>query len=225
MSSAEDVRVNDVLPVRSRVSWGALFAGLFVALTVYVLLGVLGAALGLSVADQFRADNVATAAGAWAIGTLLVALFSGGCVTSRCTVGETKMEAVLYGVILWGVMFALILWTSGSVLRAGFGGALHAANVVANSNNAPGDWERAAREAGLNREQIDRMRANLPTAADVKAGSTQAAWWSFAGLLVSLAASIGGAMAGAGPAPFLGRTLYRQTTVSTAGRGMHPTTH
>jgi len=224
MANSEEVRVNDVLPVRSRVSWGALFAGLFVALTVYVLLAVLGAALGLSFADQFRADTLATAAGVWAIATLLIALFSGGCVTAQCTVGETKTEAVMYGVVLWGVMFALILWMSGSAMRAGIGGALIAANVVTGPENRPPDWERAARDAGVSREQIDRMRASMPTLEDVRNGSTEAAWWSFAGLLVSLGAAIGGALAGSGPTPFLRSVLFRQTTVHGAERRMHPTT-
>jgi len=219
MTSSEEIHVNDVLPVRSRVSWGALFAGLFVALTVYVLLGVLGTALGLSFADQLRGETIATAAGLWAIATLLIALFSGGCVAARCTVGETKGEAVMYGVVLWGVMFALILWMSGSALRAGFGGALRAANVVASAENNSTDWERVARETGVNQEQIDRMRASMPTSGTMRANSTEAAWWSFAGLLVSLGAAVGGALAGSGPTPFWGIRL-RQTTAQATGHGM-----
>ena len=70
----------------------------------------------------------------------------------------------------------------------------------------------------MSREQIDRIRASLPTAAELRAGSTQAAWWSFAGLLASLGAAIGGALAGSQPALW-GRLSHREArrgTVSAA---------
>src|SRR4051812_35970894 len=41
---------SDVLAVRSRVSWGAITAGAMVALTVYVVLALLGVALGVEAA-------------------------------------------------------------------------------------------------------------------------------------------------------------------------------
>lgn len=198
----ERIHVQDVLPVHSRVSWGALFAGVFVALTVYVVMGVLGAALGLSFADQMTAETMSTSAGVWAIVSLVLALASGGCVATTCTAGETKMEATIYGVILWGVVFAMIVWMSGSVLRAGFGGALRAANVVGEAAPADMNWQAAAREAGFTQQQINQIRAEIPNASRIQEYSTEAAWWSFAGLLISLGAAIGGALLGAGPRPF-----------------------
>jgi hypothetical protein len=52
MATNETIRAEDVLPVRSRISWGAIFAGAMVALSLYFLLTMLGAALGLSVGDR-----------------------------------------------------------------------------------------------------------------------------------------------------------------------------
>jgi hypothetical protein len=43
--------------MKSRGSWGALFADVFVALAVYILLIVLAAALGLSFADRFQTNS------------------------------------------------------------------------------------------------------------------------------------------------------------------------
>ena len=37
-------------------------------------------------------------------------MFFGGWATSRLAVGESKLEAVLYGLILWGVLFLGLVW-------------------------------------------------------------------------------------------------------------------
>lgn len=106
MANDETVRTRDVLPVYSRISWGAILAGLFVTLAVFVLLSTLGLAIGISAADETNRDNVTVGAGIWAVITALIAFFCGGCVVSRFTAGETKAEAVMYGTVLWGASFA-----------------------------------------------------------------------------------------------------------------------
>ena len=89
---ATEVETQDVVSVGSRVSWGAVFAGAVVALTLCIFLSVLGAALGLTFLHdtEARAEHVATGAGIWTIVSLLISLFVGGLVTSRTTVGERK---------------------------------------------------------------------------------------------------------------------------------------
>ena len=44
-------RVEDVLPVRSRVSWQAVFAGAVIAVAMSVVLALLGTAVGVSLSD------------------------------------------------------------------------------------------------------------------------------------------------------------------------------
>jgi hypothetical protein len=208
------VRGEDLLPVFSRVSWAALFAGLFVALTVFLVLSALGAAIGLSVADTARGEAIATGAGIWAIVTALVAFFTGGCVTSRCTAGESRTEAAIYGTILWGLTMTLLLWMGGAAIRTGFSAVVGTANVAANATNPPADWEAAARRAGLTEAQINQMRAELPSQARVQDASAAAAWWSLLGILVSLLAAVGGAVTGAGRGtPAFGGIAFRQTSV------------
>jgi hypothetical protein len=212
MANEETVRTRDVLPVYSRVSWGALLAGLFVTLAVFVVLSALGAAIGISAADAAGRDTIAVGAGVWAVATALLAFFCGGCVVSRCTAGETRAEAVMYGTILWGAAFAMILWATGSVLRTGTTLAVGSANVAANVENVPPTWEQSARRAGLTEAQINQMRAEMPTAAQVRDVSANAAWWSFAGIVLSLGAAIGGAVLSAGPNPAFGGIIFRRTT-------------
>lgn len=218
MADTQEPRYEDLAPVYSRVSWGALFAGLFVTLTIFFLLSHLGAAIGLSAADTARGETIATGAGIWAIVSALVAFFCGGCVTSRLTAGESRTEAAVYGTILWGLTFAALVWMTGSVVRTGFTTVVGTANVAANAAAPPANWEQAARQAGLTDAQLQQMRAELPTAEQAQGASAEAAWWSLLGVALSLAAAIGGAVVGAGPTPIAGAVMFRRTTV-VAGHG------
>ena len=54
------VHAEDLVPVRSRISWGAIVAGSVLALALYFLLTLLGGAVGLSVSDKFDGRNIGT---------------------------------------------------------------------------------------------------------------------------------------------------------------------
>jgi len=220
------VQAQDVLPVRSRVSFSAIFAGAVVALALSLLLHMLGAALGLSLINHVGDNTLSTGALVWAIGMTLIALFAGGYVTSRCSVGETHGEAAIYGVIMWGVVFAMLLWLMASGARMGLTAIMGVANnpAVARSDadlTASGFTED---QIANNRTQFDKLRArwdNVPAelrsaAEDPRARS--AAWWTFAGVLLSMLASIAGAVVGAGPEFVLTRwgLGVRRTTTTTS---------
>ncbi|MBX6315342.1 MAG: hypothetical protein IRY99_20880 [Isosphaeraceae bacterium] len=121
-------RAADLLAVRSRVSWGAIAAGAMVALTIYIILSLLGAGLGFEAAARGAETNLGAGAAIYSIVTLLMAMFFGGWATSRLAVGESKLEAVLYGLILWGVLFLGMLWLLSAGIRAGFGGMVGVAS-------------------------------------------------------------------------------------------------
>jgi hypothetical protein len=207
----------DVLPVYSRISWGALLAGLFVTLAVFVLLSTLGVAIGISSVDATHRDNIAIGAGVWAIVTSLIAFFVGGCVTSRLTAGESRMEAVLYGTVLWGASFAMILWATGTVLQTGATLAVGSANVATTAVTQSGGWEDAARRANLNEAQIAQMRNQMPAAGRVQHVTAETAWWSFGGIALSMLAAVGGAVASAGPNPAFGGVIFRRSGPLPAG--------
>ena len=128
------VPVQEVVPVRSRVSFGAVISGALVALAVYLLLSVLGIALGLSVSAHATNAQLGMAAAAWAVGSLLIALFCGGFIVSQCTVGETAGEAAVYGIVMWGLFFALLVWMTTAGVRLGFNTMMG----IAGSEAAPG---------------------------------------------------------------------------------------
>lgn len=233
MVDTTEVRAEDLFPVRSRVSWGAIFAGAVVALALYVLLSLLGAAIGLSVSDQLRSDQLGSGAAIWAILTTFLALFLGGFVCSQCTAGENKAEAVLYGVIVWGVLFTSLLWFMAAGVRLGFNAMLGVSDAAV-ANRAAGtitaaDLERAGRQAGFTDEQIRQLSAAAPVqgadvrnlAADPRTQqlASSAAWWAFGGTLLSMLAAIGGALVGSGPSPLLRGLMVRTARTTTVGTG------
>ncbi|MFL6116041.1 MAG: hypothetical protein ACJ786_32515 [Catenulispora sp.] len=200
------VRAEDLLPVRSRVSWGALLSGAMVAIAVLVLLSVLGAACELTAYNRSSSRQLETAGAIWAVVSTLIALFVGGYVTSQLAVGENRTEAGIYGIILWGVLFTLLLMlaTSGTQLGVSAMWGLH---------NNPAVSPTPANPAGV---------AQVPSPRDIDTShvdrdTVRAAWLSFIGVALSMLASVGGALAGCGP------TLVLRRVFSAPVGGAHTT--
>lgn len=215
LKDRDRVGVEDLLPVRSRVGWGAVFAGAVVALAAYLVLTLLGAAAGLTISDDVNSGTMKTGAAIWAILTTVFALFLGGWVTTCCTVGETKAEAVIHGVIMWGAVLFMMLWLVGTGMRAGFNAMWGVASFtnVATQDATSDDWEAAARRNNVPQETIDEWKQSAKNApekiadavrdpANQKAATeyaTRATWYTLLGTLLSMAAAVGGALVGSGP--------------------------
>src|SRR3954464_3161385 len=141
---ASSLKAGDLLAVRSRVSWPALAAGAMIATAVYFVLTLFGVALGVEVAVRGATAHLGAGAALYAVLTLLVAMFFGGWATSRLAVGESKLEAVLYGVILWGVLFVGMVWLVSAGISAGFGAMLGLAWGVYSTTEGVPDADRIA---------------------------------------------------------------------------------
>lgn len=173
-TSGVDEGRENLLPVYSRVSWGAILAGSAVAFALYVLLNLLGAAIGLTL----NTEGIGVGAAIYAIVVVVLSLFAGGWVVSRCTAGESRSEAMMYGAILWGVTFFLLVWLVG----VGFGMGFNA--LVEQSGGGSSAVATAPAGSG---------GAAMPD----RGNAAEAAWWAFGGTLLSMLAAIGGAVAGA----------------------------
>jgi len=216
----------DHLSVRSRVSWASIIAGAMVALSIYVLLTLLGVALGIEAAVRGADTNLGAGTAIYSIVTLLLAMFFGGWATSRLAVGESKLEAVLYGVILWGVLFMGLVWLLSNGMRAGFGGMVGlASGAYSTTEEGRIDVDRMAgdlKRAGADEATVDKYRSYLEkvrddpgsasevtreaskdpeirsAAARAAEGARQATWWTLAGVVISMATVIFGSLIGSG---------------------------
>lgn len=215
------IQASDVLPVRSRISWGAVMAGAVVALAIYVLFMAAGVALGLTVAGQIEGDTMGISAGIWSTVAMLLSLFAGGFVASRISVGENTSEAAVYGIVVWGVVFVLLMALTAGAINTGLNALTGASTAAAAATNQLSEAD--LREAGLTPEQIERARARLrdrltPTDEQMRTArerSAAAAWWAFAGLALSMAAAVGGAILGAGPNMVITSLRVRAAVVTT----------
>jgi hypothetical protein len=210
----EAVHIEDVAGVRSRVSWGAVFGGAFVAIAAALVFTLLFAAIGVSLRETDIQNNTIGVAGiVAAIATLVVALFLGGWVTSQLTAGETRQEAVIYGVLTWALMTAFSMMMVGTGVRAGYFALMGGTLVAQNSQTVQQrSWEDMARDAGVSQASIDSAKASLDPARARAAANDPAvrerannamvatSWGALVALLVSIGAAVGGAVAGSGPA-------------------------
>jgi len=216
----------DMVAVRSRISWGAITAGAVLALSLYFAMTLLGGAIGLSIGGKASAQTLEVGAAVWAIVTTVLCLFAGGFVASQLTVGENKQEAAAYGLLVWALVFAMLLWLMATGVQAGFNAMMGvatagtaAANVTANNTTAD-DWEAAAQKAGVDPKQLEEWKqkakdapARAKAAADDLAtkekleqaqrdtheAAKKVTWWAFVGTMLSMAAAAGGGYLGAGP--------------------------
>jgi hypothetical protein len=120
----------------------------------------------------------------WGFISLLIALFAGGWVTTQVTAGETRTEAVLYGVVLWATTSVLLLWLAASGVQAGMNAALAAQSMTGGNQAA----------AATDTEQTDEQRQAAMERA--REAGKEGAWWAFGGMLLSMVAAIGGALVG-----------------------------
>src|SRR3954452_14882398 len=162
MADASRPSATDLLAVKSRVSWGAIAAGAMIALTIYVVLALLGVALGIEVAVRGPNEYLGAGTAIYSILTLLLAMFFGGWATSRLAVGESKLEAVLYGLILWGTLFLGMVWLLSAGIRAGFGGMVGLASGAYASDEGRIDVDRVAgdlKRAGADEATVNKYRS------------------------------------------------------------------
>ena len=114
-------------PWPSRVSWGAVFVGLFLALATYLFLGVLGTAVGSGAIDALGERNplagFGTGTGLWVGASTLIALAVGAFFAGRSAPGK----GILHGVLCWAVTTLVTVYAISSLA----GGVIGAASGVA----------------------------------------------------------------------------------------------
>ena len=150
-STAEDAHTIMV----NRVSWGAIFAGVVIALVVQVLLTMLGAGLGIATIDPASngspaASTFSIAAGIWYVVSGILASFAGGYIASRMSGRTLPTTGALHGLTTWAFTTLVVLYllstAVGSIVGGAFSGvasalggvgqtvAQSAAPALANSN-------------------------------------------------------------------------------------------
>ena len=139
----------------NKVSWGAIFAGVVLALVTHILLNLLGAGLGAAVIDPAgndtpEASTLSIGTAVWFVISGLIASFVGGYVSSRLSGRPLRSTGALHGVASWAVTTLILIYlltTSVSALVggvfSGLGGVVSGAgSTIATAATTPSDTTR-----------------------------------------------------------------------------------
>lgn len=121
----EDLSANAAV---NKISWGAVFAGVALALAVQFLLNLLGVGIGAAAIDPATADNpnpstFSIAGGLWFVVSGIVAAFVGGYVASRVSGRPSKATGSYHGLISWAVTTLVVLYLLTTSVGTLVGGA------------------------------------------------------------------------------------------------------
>lgn len=109
-----------------RISWGAIFAGVAVALALQAMLDILGIGLGanaLHPSHAASAQGVGAGSAIWLFVTTMLALLAAGFVSGRLANVPRRLDSALHGVIAWALMMILTLYLVTTAIGGLFSGA------------------------------------------------------------------------------------------------------
>lgn len=192
-------------PRLPRITWGAVFAGTVLALVIYLVLSVLGSAIGASAIDPRGEANplegFSFAAGAWVIVTTVIAVVAGGYYAGRAA----NALGWLHGVLAWALLTLIttymltafagnLISTASSVLGKGLAAAgegvasatptvankvedeLERNGIVVDFGNLRGELDTLLRQTGKPELQPENVQRRVDAAKDdAQATSAQAA--------------------------------------------------
>jgi hypothetical protein len=183
-----------------RISWGAVIAGVILSLIVYLIMSVLGTAIGASLLAPMSQPNPGRVfgfgSGVWVIVTTVLAVFVGSYFAGRCA----PVLGWLHGLLAWAVMTLLLLYGMTSII----GGAVSVVGNVAattanvgaaasNQGNQPAgsavDSAKQQVQAALDgaasaAASADAQQDAMQAAQTAARGIARATWYSFAALVV-----------------------------------------
>ncbi|MGE5354245.1 MAG: hypothetical protein ACM3P0_19315 [Acidobacteriota bacterium] len=167
---SREVRVEETRPgILKRISWGAVIAGVVVALVVQLLLSLLGLGIGFGSIEPLQQSNplsgLGTGALIWWVISMLISLFLGGMTSSRLAGVPRSFDSVLHGVLTFSVftlVFLYLLTTAVGSVISGVG------SVVGKTLSMAGQGVQAVAPevAGVVKGQLQKSGIDL---ADLKA--------------------------------------------------------
>ena len=188
-----------------RISWGAVFTGVVISLVVYLVMSVLGTAIGASLLNPLTQPNPARAfgfgSGVWLILTTVVSVFAGAYFAGRCA----PVLGWLHGLLAWAVMILFVVFGMASLLGSAVGVAGNVAaagatvGATASKSNAGSDAINSLTQQTRNAIASVTAAASSPQAeADARQAADTAAravarasWFSVAALVVGAVIALG----------------------------------
>ncbi|QYD67058.1 hypothetical protein KZJ38_11605 [Paraburkholderia edwinii] len=214
-----------------RVSWGAVFTGVVISLVIYLVMSVLGTAIGASLLSPLSEPNPTRGfgfgSGVWLIVTTVASVFGGAYFAGRCA----PVLGWLHGLLAWAVMILFVVFEMATLI----GGAVSVAGNVASAGATAGA---AATQSNAGNDAIASLtqqarstiasataaasspqaEADARQAADTAARAVaRASWFSVAALFVGAIIALGAGGLGFRHQPTIESGAARSTS-ATGGR-------
>lgn len=148
-----------------RFSWGAIAAGMVIAIVVQLVLSLLGTGIGTIDPLRYSSPDASTfglGAGIWWIVSSVISLFAGGWVAGHLANSPDRTDALLHGLLTWGVATIVTVYllasVVGSVARGGASLLGKAAGAAAAGASAV-----AGPATDLAKRQLDASGVDLDT--------------------------------------------------------------
>jgi hypothetical protein len=150
VTPAEDARTI----LLNKVSWGAVFVGVVVALVVQLVLNLLGIGIGAATLDPGTGDNPSATsfsigAGLWWTLSGIIAALLGGYAAGRLSGQPKESTAAWHGLTAWALTTLVLFYLLTSAVGSIFGGAYSAVTNAAGGigTTAAGAMRTAAQTA------------------------------------------------------------------------------
>ncbi len=109
-----------------RISWGAVFAGVLIAVVVQIALSLLGLGIGLSTidpkTDAHPTSGLGIGSAIWYMLSSLIALFAGGWIAGRLSPTKRVFDGIIHGLLAWSLVTLVTLYFLSTTLGSILGG-------------------------------------------------------------------------------------------------------
>lgn len=188
----------NVMTVRNRVQWGPIIAGLATAIATFLLMTVLGLALGASILDPAdTSSEIGTWAAVWGAISAIFAFFVGGWIAAKTAAVGGPFSGLMNGLMVGATGLILLLYLTSTglgnlfgTLSSNLGDIINIAQDQAQEEGVTAEEAQAEAEANQDEAQAEVEQ----TLAEADTQSTfdtvqESAFGTFLGLLLPLAAA------------------------------------
>jgi hypothetical protein len=197
---------------KNSICWSTIFAGVVAGMIVQVVLSLLGLAIGFNAFEpgQHSYTGLSLGSSFWLLFSALISGFVGGWVATALANISHRFDALMQGVLSWGIFMMVAFTFFGSSMGMVIGGTFNLSSAVL-TGASQGIVETATRTRGIaavreqaneltqqmnqsnTEEQEKQQRIQQERAADAAAKAT---WGAFIIAVVSLIASAFGGILG-----------------------------